>query len=53
MKMEKKYIRSRKNGELFCYNPSSEFNGNIRLYSENDYSIVVRVCMLDKWFIGA
>ena len=53
MKMEKKYIRSRKNGEMFCYNPSAEFNGNIRLYSENDYSIVIRVCMLNKWFIGA
>ena len=53
MNMEKKYIRSRKNGEMFCYNPNAEFNGNIRLYSENDYSIVVRVCMLNKWFIGA
>ena len=53
MKMENKYIRNRKTGELFCYNPNAEFNGNIRLYSENDYSIVIRVCMLDKWFIGA
>ena len=51
--MENKYIRSKKDGELFCYNLNSEFNGNIRLYSENDYSIVIRKSMLEKWFIDA
>ena len=37
--MENKYIRNRKTGELFCYNPNAEFNGNIRFKKQKSKRI--------------